>query len=144
MEALNNKILVELLPDSEQPKKTIFSPNEDMIKIGIALSTGYKVENVVEKDRLHVYVNSLHVVEGNLAFCSERDVIFRNNYPQPGKIHIDSQIDIPMSSFMKANVVRSSSEDILDQETIFYKKGQSHVLPNNTEIISETQVYYKK
>lgn len=141
---LNNKLMIELLEDSKQPQKTIFSPNADMIKIGKVLSKGKSVDIVKEGDTVHVYTNNLTMFDSRKGFCSQRDLLFVNEYPQEGKVHITEQTTVPMSSFTSGVVIKSSSEDIQDEDKVFYKKGQSHVLPDNTEIISESQIYYSE
>jgi uncharacterized protein YfaT (DUF1175 family) len=44
---------------------------------------------------------------------------------------------------MNAEVVNSNVEDVQPGDQIFYRHGQSHILPDNSEILSETQIYHK-
>lgn len=140
---LNNKIYFELLPDLEQPQKTIFQPTADMMKLAKVIEVGNKVEVVNKGQEITLYVNNIIPLEGKKGFCIERDIIFIDTYPQPGKVHIDGQSNTPMASLESSSVIRSSSEGIEDGDIIYYKKGQAHVLPDNSEIISESQIFYK-
>lgn len=141
---LNSKIWFDLLEDSKQPKKTIFTPNAEMLKLGKVKATGSKVEEVKVGDIITLYVNSIHFLNEKEGFCTEREVVFRNGLPQKGKVHIKEQENVNMTSFNKAKVVKSSSEDVEEGDVINYKNGQSHILPDNTEIISESQIYFKE
>lgn len=140
---LNNKVYFELLPDSEQPQKTIFQPTADMMKIARVISNGHKVDIVYPGQKIWIYVNNIISMNDNKGFCVDRDIIFIDEYPQPGKVHIFGQSSTPLSSLESSKVLKSSSEDIENGDTVHYRKGQSHVLPDNTEIISESQIFYK-
>ena len=141
--ALNSKILFELLPEDKQPQKTIFAPNMDLMKFAKVLSVGKKVEDVKVGDIITIYVTTMVMLKKTIGFCSERDVILTNNIPPKGKIHINQQSKEGITVLMNANVINSNSEDIDTGDQIYYKVGNSHQLPDNTEIISEQQVYYK-
>lgn len=143
MEPLNTKILYELLDDALQPQKTIFTPNADMMKLATVLSVGHKVEFVKPDDIISVYIHDMNRIDNKLGFCSERSVIFKNGIPQEGKIHVKNPTREKMSSLTKAEVIESNSEDVKSGDIIYYKEGQCLELPDSTEIISETQVYYK-
>lgn len=142
---LNTKIYFELLPDSEQPQKTFMNSELDKIKLCKVLKTGNKVSNFVkEEDIITVPVHAITMMyKETKGFCSERDVIFSNSYPVEGKVHIKNQERIELNNLNKAIVIKSSSQDIDDEDEIFYKNGQSLVLPDHTEIISESQIYFK-
>ena len=56
MKVLNNKVYFELLDDSQQPQKTIFQPNADMLKLGRVIDVGQKVEYISEGDIITIYV----------------------------------------------------------------------------------------
>lgn len=142
MKVLNNKILMTILDDGHQPQKTIFSPNADMLKLFKIVDVGEKVELVKKGDIVTTYVNNVTLLNGDEYFCTERDILFINDYPQPGKIHLRGQVKEKLTLFNSAEVIKSSSGDIEDEDKVFYKAGQSHVLPDSTEIISESQVYY--
>jgi hypothetical protein len=141
---LNSKIFFEVLPDKDQPQKSPFSPNADLMKYAKVLDIGHKVEWVEIGDVIKLYVNTMFMIEKNKGFCSERDVIFRNSIPPKGKVHIKDQIKDTMSPLKNAKVIQSNSEDIISNDTIGYRDGQSLILPDGTEIISETQIYYTK
>jgi hypothetical protein len=143
MEALNNKILYKVLDDEHQPKKTIFTPNADLLKYAEVINTGEKVEFVKQGDIISIYVHDMNRIDSELGFCSDRSVIFKNSIPQKGKIHITNIENNPMTSFSKAEVIESNSDDVNKGDIIYFKEGQAHILPDHTEIISETQVYYK-
>lgn len=138
----NSKILFELLPDKDQPKKTALRPNADLMKHGKVLDIGSKVEDVSIGDIITLYVTTMFMIEKNKGFCSERDVIFTNDIPQKGKVHIHRQSKKPLQKFSNAEVVNSNAADVEKGETVYYREGQSMVLPDHTEIISETQIYY--
>ena len=141
---LNSKIKFKLLPDDDQPKKSVFKPNVDLIKLVKVEKIGTRVEDVEEGDILHLYVTSMFMIDSDTGFCSERDVIFCNEIPQKGKVHISEQSKKPMDVFSTAKVINANSEDVLQGDIIHYREGQSHLLPDNTEILSETQIYYKE
>lgn len=141
---LNSKIKFKLLPDDDQPKKSVFKPNADLIKLVKVEKIGTRVEHVEEGDILHLYVTSMFMIDSDTGFCSERDVIFCNEIPQKGKVHISEQSKKPMDVFSTAKVINANSEDVLQGDIIHYREGQSHLLPDNTEILSETQIYYKE
>lgn len=140
----NNKIYFELLPESEQPVKSIYAPTGDMMKLGKVLDTGHKVEIAKKGDIIQIYFTTMILLNPKEAFCSDRDVIFVNDIPQKGKIHINKQSKESLSLLNSSIVINSNSDDIQKNDKIYYKKGQGHILPDNTEIISETQVYYKE
>lgn len=141
---LNSKIYFELLPDEEQAQRTVFTPNADMMKKASVINVGSKVEFVKEKDIIEIYSNSIVLTEGRKGFCSERDVIFTNSKPPIGKIHINEQSTRGMTVLTNANVISSNADDVEEGDRVYYKAGQSHILPDHTEIISESQVYYKQ
>lgn len=143
MKALNNKILYKVLEDEKQPQKSMFSPNADMLKHVEVISIGHKVEFLSVGDIATLYVNDMYRFDNELGFCSDRSVLFKNGVPQEGKVHIKNQESIELSSFGKAEVIESNSSDVKKGDIIYYRKGQSHILPDHTEIISESQVYYK-
>lgn len=142
MKAANNKIFFELLDEEFQPKKTIFNPNATMLKLSKVISVGCKTEVAKVGDIITTYVSTNMMIDSKKGFCSERDVIFFNDIPQPNKVHIKNQSGDNLSLFTSAEVINSNSEDIMKNQKIFYRKGQSHILPDNTEIISDTQIYY--
>ena len=144
MKVLNNKIYFELLEDSEQPQKTIFQPNADMLKLCRVIDVGQNVEYVSEGDIITIYVTSISMLDSTKGLCTERDVIFNNSIPQKGKVHIGQQKNNELSVFKSGKVLSSNSQDIEKNDEVYYKPGQSHVLPDNTEIISETQIFYSK
>ena len=41
-------------------------------------------------------------------------------------------------------VLKSSTNDIKDNEKVFYKDGQFLELPDHTKILSETQIYFSE
>ena len=140
----NSKILFELLPESQQPKKTALKPHADMMKLCKVIDVGNKTEWVQIHDIITIYVTTMVMIEKNIGFCSERDVIFTNNIPQKGKVHVHRQSKNPLQKLSNAFVLSSNSEDIEKGEKVFYREGQSMQLPDNTEIISETQIYYSE
>ena len=144
IKVLNTKIHFELLPESDQPQKTVFQPNMDVLKIGKVLDIGHKVEKVKKGDFITLHINNISKYIQNDYFCNERDVIFINGYPQEGKVQITEQEDINMTSFKKARVLKSSTNDIKDNEKVFYKDGQFLELPDHTKILSETQIYFSE
>ena len=143
MKPLNNKVYFEILSDDKQPKKSVFIPDAEMLKLAEVIDVGESVTKVKKEDIITIYVTAISMLTSTTGFCAEREIIFINSYPQENKIHINSQVKQELTVFKKANVLKSSSKDIFDNETIFYKDGQTHILPDGSEIISESQVYYK-
>ena len=143
MKPLNTKIYFKLLPEDQQPKKSVFIPDAEMLKFVEVLDVGHGVSKIKQGDILTVYITTIQMLTQSEGFCIEREVIFINNYPQENKIHINGQVKKGMSVFKQANVLASSSQDIDDNDIIYFKDGQTHILPDGSEIISESQVYYK-
>ena len=143
MTPLNNKILYEVLPDSEQPQKSVFAPDMDKLKKCRVLDIGSEVKWVKTGDVITVYINDMNRYDDKKGYCIERSVIFREDYPQVGKVHITDIEENPLSQFTKARVIQSSANDIYKDDHVYFKNGQTFVLPDNTEIISETQIYFK-
>ena len=143
MKPLNNKVYFEILSEDKQPKKSVFIPDAEMLKLAEVIDVGGSVTKVKKEDIITMYVTAISMLTSTTGFCSEREIIFINSYPQENKIHINSQVKQELTVFKKANVLKSSSKDIFDKEIIFYKDGQTHILPDGSEIISESQVYYK-
>lgn len=141
---LNNKILFELLSDDKQPQKTIFNTNATMLKLGRVVSVGDEVEKIKKGDIITVYVTTIFMLDGKMGFCSQRDIIFTNDIPAENKVHVKHQSKEDLSLFDSAIVVNSNSKNIDSGDKIFFRKGQSHILPDNTEIISDSQIYYKE
>ena len=144
MKVVNNKIHFRILEDELQPQKTIFNSNANLIKLVEVINVGEKVTIAKKKDILHLYVTNIFSIGDNEGFCSERDIIFINDIPQQGKVHIKNQNKEPMMILSNALVINSNSDDIDKDDKVFYKSGQSMILPDHTEIVSETQIYYKE
>lgn len=144
MVVLNNKILLEVLDDEFQPKKTFLNTTADLLKYCKVLDVGKKVEDIKKDDIVKLYVININFLDKKTGFCNEKDIIFINDYPRENKVHIKNQTKENLGFLHKADVIKSSSDDIEDNDEIYYKHGQSHILPDNTEIVSETQIYYKK
>ena len=143
LKVLNNKLHIRLLPDAEQPKKSIFSPDAEMLKKAEVLDVGQKVTEIEKGQIITLYVNSLYMLGTEEAFCTDRDPIFINGYPREGKVNVGNTEKKTMTSFTKGIALKSSSGDIDDNDVIYFREGQSHILPDNTEIISESQIYFK-
>lgn len=143
MKPLNSKVYFEILSDDKQPKKSVFIPDAEMLKLAEVIDVGESVTKVKKEDIITIYVTAISMLTSTTGFCAEREIIFINSYPQENKIHINSQVKQELTVFKKANVLASSSPDIEAKETIYYKDGQTHILPDGSEIISESQVYYK-
>lgn len=137
----NNKIYFKLLDESLQPVKTILRPQADVIKLVEVLDVGHKVEIAKKGDILHLYVATMIITEYDKGFCSDRDVLFVNEIPQAGKVHITNQEKDPLNPLSTANVINSNSEGIDKNDKIYYRSGQSLILPDNTEILSDSQIY---
>lgn len=144
MKIVNSKIYFEVLPEKDQDKKTVFTPNADMMKYAKVIDIGHKVEWVQSGDIIKLYVNTMFMTEKGKGFCAERDVIFCNQIPQKGKVHIKEQVKDKITSLKTAKVINANCEDIESGDTVAYRDGQSLILPDNTEIVSETQIYYTK
>ena len=144
MIVLNNKIYLELLDDELQPKKTFLNTDADLLKYCNVLDVGNSVSDIKKDDIVTLYVININFIDSKKGFCSDRDVIFINNRPKEKKVHINNQQKEKYGILYKGTVLASSSNDIKDGDEIYYKHGQSHILPDNTEILSETQIFYKK
>lgn len=144
MKAVNNKILYELLPEEDQPKKTIFSPGMDMLKRLRVLDKGSKVDDINVGDIITVYVHDMNQISSERGFCNSTSVIFTNDIPPKGTVHVNNINKESLSNFANGDVIQSNSEDIQKEDKIYFKQDKAHILPDNTEIISERQIFYKK
>lgn len=144
MEIHGDKIYYEILPDSDQPQKTIFTPNADMLKRVKVLDVGDMVVNKKKGDILTLYVNDMtRYGDYDKGFCIDRHVIFTNDIPQYLKVQVKNIQKDTMEVLSKGTVVESGSENIKKDDDIVFKHGQSHILPDNSEIISDSQIYFK-
>ena len=114
-----------------------------MLKKAEVLEVGSNVIHVKTGDIIEVYVNTMVMISKDEGFCSERDVIFTNSLPPEGKVHIKNPSKKPLSPLTEAEVVNSNAKEIEKGDVVYFKSGQSHILPDNSEIISETQIYHK-
>lgn len=140
---LNNKVHFELLSENEQPKKTIFTPNAELLKHAIVLDVGKEVAEMKKDDVITLHVNSMSMLNSKEGFCTERDPIFVNYKPRIDKVQITDTSKVTLTNFSEATVVKSSCDEIEDGDKIYYKEGQSLILPDNSEIISKSQIFYK-
>lgn len=140
---LNNKVHFILLPEDEQPKKTIFTPNAELLKFAKVLEVGKDVKDIFKDDIITIYVTSIQMINQNEGFCVDREPIFVNYRPRVDKVLITDIGKDSFNTLSKATVLLSSSDEINDNDIIYFKEGQSHILPDNTELISKSQIYYK-
>lgn len=143
MKALNNKVMYTLLPDNEQPKRTILNPDGDNLKKAKVISVGSKVEHIKLDDIITLYTHDVRIAEDNIGYCTDTNPIFINNKPQPNKTHIQTKKTNKVSRFNKATVLSSTDKELKEGDEIGYVKGSGLILPDNTEIISDTQIFYK-
>lgn len=141
---LNTKIYFKLLPEDKQPKKTIIAPDGDILKIGTVLDVGHEVEQIKKGDTITLYGYDCIRLDQNRAVTNERSVIFINGIPQKNKTHIIEVGDDSMLSVLtKAKVIGSSSKDMSEEDLVFFKKGAGLILPDKTEIVSDSQIFFK-
>lgn len=140
---LNNKIYFRLLPLEQQPKKTLIAPDGDILKKGEVLKIGREVTEVKEKDIITFYGNDFLRVTEKEGVIMERGIIFINDKPTKNKTHISELDNKELTTMSKARVISSDDSGMIQDDTIFYKKGASLILPDKTEIISNTQIFYK-
>lgn len=143
MKALNNKVSFKLLPDSEQPKRSVLNPDAESLKKATVLSVGYKVEHIKVGDVIVLYTNDIRIAEEGIGYCNETNPIFINDKPQPNKTHIQTKKTNKISKFNKAIVKSSTDKELQEGDEIGYVKGSGLILPDHTEIISDTQIFYK-
>lgn len=143
MVALNNKISYILLPDEEQPNRTILNPDGDNLKKAKVVSVGSKVEHIKPDDIITLYTHDVRIAEENIGYCADTNPIFINEKPQPNKTHIRTKKVNKVSRFQKATVLSSTDKELNEGDEIGYVKGNGLILPDNTEIISDTQIFYK-
>lgn len=143
MEPLFNKVLFELLSEDKQPKKSIFAPNGDSIKNAVVIAIGETVTAINPGDIIQLYVNDIMGIDSKLGYCIDTNAIFINRKPQPNKTHIRSKKSEELSKFNKADVIVSTSSKLKKGDEIGYKKGSGLILPDGSEIISNTQIYFK-
>lgn len=142
MKVLGDKILYELLPIDEQPKSSIFQPNMDMLKRGRVIKVGKDCKEICEGDVITFYVNHMRVLDKDLGFLMERDVIFINEVVREGKVELRPMGHKHLTNFDLGEVVSSGYDEVSKGAVVGYQKGQSHILPNNNEILSKTQIFY--
>lgn len=143
MEPLFNKVLFELLPEDQQPKKSIFAPNGDSVKNAKVISVGETVTFIKKDDIIQLYANDIMGINSKLGYCIDTNAIFINRKPQPNKTHIRSKKSEELSKFNKADIISSSSSKLKEGDEIGFKKGNGLILPDGSEIISNTQIYFK-
>lgn len=143
MEPLFNKVLFELLPEDQQPKKSIFAPNGDSVKNATVIAIGETVTAIKEGDIIQLYVNDIMGIDSKRGYCIDTNAIFINKQPQPNKTHIRTKKSEGLSKFVKADVISSSTLNLKEGDEIGFKRGSGLVLPDGSEIISNTQIYFK-
>lgn len=143
MQVLNNKIHLRLLPEDQQPQRSLFQPTADLLKYAEVLGVGSKVTEIQKGQKIVVYVNALRMLNDKEGFCTERDPVFVDDLPRQGKVNTTKAAKEILTGFDKAEVLSSSSEGIEPGDTVYYTAGQSHILPDNTELISDSQIYFK-
>lgn len=143
MRALNSKVMYTLLPDSEQPKRSVFNPDAENLKKCKVLSVGSKVENIKVDDIITLYIHDIRMAEENIGYCNDTNPIFINDKPQPNKTHIKTKKTNKISKFSKATVLSSTDKELKEGDEVGYIKGTGLELPDGTEIISDTQIFYK-
>lgn len=143
MRPLNNKIKFELLPEDEQPKKTSMVPFGDALKKVKVLEVGTKVEDIEKDDILVLYNHDVMLFEGSMGYCLDRDPVFINDHPQKNKTHIQPKKADRLSKFEKGTVLSTTDPEMSKGDEIGFKKANGLILPDNTEIISDTQIYFK-
>lgn len=140
---LNSKVYFTLLPSDKQPKKTLISPDGDILKMGEILKVGNEVTELKEGDIITFYGNDFLRITEKEGVIADRSIIFVNSKPRKNKTHISELNSTELSTLNKARVISSDDNEIQEDDNIFYKKGASLILPDKTEIISNTQVFYK-
>lgn len=140
---LNNKIHFKLLSEDKQPKKTIFTPNAELLKHAEVLDVGKDVVEIKTNDVITLHVNAMNMLDSKEGFCTERDPIFVNYNPRIDKVQITETSKVNLTNFSEASVLKSSYSEVENGEKVYYKEGQSLILPDNTEIISKSQIFYK-
>lgn len=141
---VHNKLYLELLPDSEQPERTIFNQDAELMKHYEVIAKGSTVSEEIEVgDIVTCYINHVRMIDFHKGFCTDRDPIFIDGSPRTGKVVIKNPQREGLTLFNRAEVVKSSSKDVDEACDVIYLPGQGHILPDGTEIISETQIVAK-
>lgn len=138
MKALFNKLILEKLPKEQEDE---WNPLYKVMIKAKVLSTGSEIDFVKDGDIVVLAESDLHMMDNKKGFAVDRSLIFINDYPQPGKIHI-TPLKKDLNVFEKGVVVKSSVDPLLEGDEVGYVKG-GIVLPDYTEIISKSQVYFK-
>ena len=137
---VGNKLIVEIINSDEDD----WNPLYKILTKAKVLDLGNEVLKYIKKDDIITISKSdIHILKENIGFCVDRNIIFINDYPHEDKVHINpckKEIDI----FDKGNVIKSSCSDIKSDEIIGYIKGKGGlILPDYTEVISKSQIYFK-
>ncbi|MDR1019007.1 MAG: hypothetical protein LBM02_09955 [Lachnospiraceae bacterium] len=140
---LNNKILFRLLPEEQQPKKTILVPDGDVLKKAEVIEVGEKVVNIQKGDEIVLYVNDIRGIGDGIGFCADSNPIFINERPQPNKTHISHvTLDDNLTKFNNGKVISTTDHNLNKEDIVGYVKGAGLILPDGTEIISDNQIFY--
>lgn len=141
MKPVYNKLLLKKLPDSQQPKKTFLTPDAELLKKYEVLDIGSEVKEEISVGSIVTcYINHVQMIDSEKGFCTFRDPVFVDGKVREGKVGLGLTTSIPMTRLNEAEVVNSGSSEIPTGSKIVYIPGQGHILPDNTEIISLTQI----
>lgn len=139
--------MFELLPRDEQPKNTVLIPDADSMKKAKVLSVGFLVNTEFIKvgDIITIYNNDIVRVSGteSVGFTTDRNILFADGFPQVNKTHISPLNREELSTLDKASVIKSWDDKLKEGDIIYYKKGNGLILPDRTEIISDSQIFFK-
>lgn len=141
---LNTKIYFKLLPENQQPRKTLIAPDGDILKKATVISVGEEVAQVVKGDIITIYGYDCIRLDSDKGVTNERSVLFKNEIPLKNKTHIIEMDDIEtLNVLSKAKVIATSTKDIDREDIVYFKKGTGLILPDKTEIISDSQIFFK-
>lgn len=143
MKPLNNKIFFELLDEKYQPKKSILVPDGDILKKAKVLDIGDKVTNIKKGDEIVLYVNDIRGIGDRKGYCNDTNPIFINDKPQPNKTHISKISSDNLTKFDNGKVISSTDNNLKKNDIIGYIKENGLILPDSSEIISDTQIFFK-
>lgn len=143
MKPLNNKIFFELLDEKHQPKKSILVPDGDILKKAKVLDVGNKVTNIKKGDEIVLYVNDIRGIGDRKGYCNDTNPIFINDKPQANKTHISKISSDNLTRFDNGKVISSTDDNLKKDDIIGYIKGNGLILPDSSEIISDTQIFFK-
>lgn len=141
MRALNNKLIIEVLPESEQYEKDIFSRGGNVLRKCKVIDAGDKVVNVKVGDIISLYFHDILHYE-NHSYCGENNVLFINDIPPDNRVHL-IKTKSGLSTLQEARVISTMDENLKKDDVVLYNDRTGLTLPDGSTIVGNSQVYSK-